>query len=355
MRSKYLQIKRKYNNWLKRLMNVEYIYKFNNNVWQPLRKSYYKFKRKKLGEFIITSLIWLIEILVITFIAISISFLIIKIDETEPQFLSSLNEIQKQIKIKQYHLDLSLIEQFGLYLKNLFNGELGISYSIAPEKPINDLLWSRMGISMILNLLAMAVSVVIGVFLAVILGRKPGGVVDGITSVGIAVVYATPGILLALYILIIGRAINVEYLFDKNEPETYILPVTSLSIAPIAAYIRLIRSELSIQLRSQHAKFAYLKGVSKTRFLFKHALKPAVFPIATFFPEALLTSFIGSFVVERIFSIPGTGNFLIEAIQTRDTNVVLIIFIITTALTVVGFRLRDILYQLVDPTIRSRQ
>ncbi len=101
-----------------------------------------------------------------------------------------------------------------------------------------------------------------------------------------------------------------------------------------------------------HAKFAYLKGVSRTRFVIKHALKPSLFPIITFFPFAVLGTFLGGIFVEKFFQIPGSGGLLITAIQAKDYNIILIMVVIYSAMTVLAYNIRDVMYSLIDPRVR---
>ena len=351
-----MNLKRVYYNKLNQLDKHPLYQKFNKKIILPINNAYIKIKKNTISNFIRVALIWLMEILVISFIAVMISFFIINGTQQsqEPPFISALTDSQKKLKLAEYGLDQPLVKQFGNYLVNLLQGDLGVSYAVSPEKPIGDILWSRMSTTLVINMISIFLALGIGLPLGLILGVKPNGFIDSLSGILVAIIFATPGILVALYLLIIGRAIGIEYVFDKNDPETYILPVIALSIGSIASYIRYIRAELAEQLKSQHAKFAYLKGARKKRFLFKHAMKPVIFPVATYLPESLLISFIGSFVIERIFSIPGSGSLLLEGLQTNDVNLVLTIFLLTTALSVLAFRLRDILYNLVDPRMRKR-
>ena len=108
------------------------------------------------------------------------------------------------------------------------------------------------------------------------------------------------------------------------------------------------------EIKSQHAKFAYLKGTTRNQFVWRHALKPSLFPVATFFPIVILTSFLGGLFIEKIFLIPGSGSLTLEAVQNKDTYVLLFLTIIMSILTIFSFYLRDALYKIIDPRLRGR-
>ncbi|WP_334640173.1 ABC transporter permease [Mycoplasma bradburyae] len=190
--------------------------------------------------------------------------------------------------------------------------------------------------------------------LGIWVGKNPGGLVDNISTIFVSIFSSIPSIIFALILVFVGRAANLPYVFDQNDIATYVLPGLALSLGSIIVYIKYIRTELNRELNSVHAKFAYLKGVSKNRFVWKHALKPSLFPIATFFPAVIFGSFIGSIFIEQIFLIPGSGDTLLQAIQTKDYNVILFLIVMFALLTVLSYAFRDILYELIDPRIRRR-
>lgn len=145
---------------------------------------------------------------------------------------------------------------------------------------------------------------------------------------------------------------GLPYVFDRADLLTYLLPCLSLSLGSVVVYVRYIRTELNRELNSTHAKFAYLKGASKSRFVWMHALKPAMFPIATFFPGVILGAFIGSIFIEQVFSIPGSGGLLLNSIRAQDNNIVLFLVNVYVLFTIVSYTMRDILYRVIDPRVR---
>ncbi|WP_406613615.1 ABC transporter permease [Mycoplasma corogypsi] len=297
----------------------------------------------------------LLEFLIIGLIAISITFFLINIIPGSTTLTSQIkdSELRKAIEA-QYNLDLPLIQRYFIYLKNLFSGDFGISLSLFPRQEINAFIWERFYMSFLVGIFSVVLTIVLGISIGVWVGKNPGGVVDVVSSVIVSIFSSIPSIVFALLLVFIGRLIGLPYIFDQRNFLSYILPGLALSLGSIIVYIKYIRTELNRELHSVHAKFAYLKGVTKNRFVWKHALKPALFPIATFLPAVIFGSFIGSVFIEQIFFIPGGGATLLQAIQSKDYNVILFIVVIFSLLTTLSFATRDILYEAIDPRVRRR-
>ncbi|MFN3044856.1 ABC transporter permease [Mycoplasmoides gallisepticum] len=296
----------------------------------------------------------ILEFFVIGLIVISITFFLINSVPGENPLTQGLDEASRRAIEQRYGLDLPLFERYLRYLRRLFQGNFGISLALFPEQSINSFIWARFYKSFLVGIFSVALTVVIGIPLGIWVGKNPGGWVDNISTILVSIFSSIPSIIFALLLVFIGRAMGIPYVYDQANFVTYILPGLALSLGSIIVYIKYIRTELNRELNSVHAKFAYLKGVSKDRFVWKHALKPSLFPIATFFPAVIFGSFIGSIFIEQIFLIPGSGDTLLQAIQTKDYNVILFLIVMFALITVLSYAFRDILYELIDPRIRRR-
>ncbi|QKT05496.1 ABC transporter permease [Mycoplasma sp. OR1901] len=297
----------------------------------------------------------MLEFFVIGLIVITITFFLINLVPGSNSITSGLSdETARKVKEAQYGLNLPLIQRYGLYLKGLFQGEFGISLSLFPEREINTFIWDRFYKSFLVGIFSVLLTVVIGISLGIWVGKNPGGLVDNISTIVVSIFSSVPSIIFALILVFLGRLMNIPYIFDVDNFASYILPGLALSLGSIIVYIKYIRTELNRELNSVHAKFAYLKGLSKTKFVWKHALKPSLFPIATFFPAVIFGSFIGSIFIEQIFFIPGSGATLLQAIQTKDYNVILFLIVMFTLLTILSYATRDMLYEIIDPRVRRK-
>ncbi|WP_434337212.1 ABC transporter permease [Mesomycoplasma conjunctivae] len=325
------------------------------------RKKEYKsnwLKYVDLDSFLIRFLIKFIKIflefLVVAWIVLTLVFFLIDSIPGEPRFLDGLSPAQKAVEKKAYGLDLPAIERYFNYLGKFLQFDFGVSYSLRPRVPINNFIWERFLTSFSIGIFSVFLTIAIGVPLGIAVGKNPGKFLDNFATVWIAIFSSIPSLVFALTLLIIGQQSGLPYIFNVQDFATFILPALALSIGSVISYVRYIRFELNNELNSIHAKFAYLKNLTRNRFVWTHALKSSLFPIATFFPSVVLGSFIGSIFVEKIFLIAGSGGIMVDAIQSKDNNIILFLVIIYSLLTIVSYTLRDISYELLDPRIRRR-
>lgn len=292
------------------------------------------------------------DFFVIALIVMTIVFLLINSIPGENPILSGKEDSIKIALTKKYHLDDPLLVRYGYYLANFFKGDFGVSFVISPELNINEFIWTRFFNSFLVGIFSVFLTLIIGIPLGIWVGKNPGKFIDIFTTVIISILTSVPSLVFGIVLLIIAQKTGMPFIFDWTNIATYILPGLALSLGSIIIYIKYIRTEMNNELNSTHAKFAYLKSIPKSKFVFKHAIKPSLFPIATFFPALILGSFIGSIFVERIFQIPGSGALLIESIQTKDYNVLMFLVTVFSLMTILSFTLRDVLYSIIDPRIR---
>ncbi|BAP01229.1 oligopeptide ABC transporter permease protein (OppB) [Mycoplasmopsis californica HAZ160_1] len=313
------------------------------NIQSPLVKSLLRF------------LIIAFEFITIAWIVITITFFLINSIPGSTTLTTGLDESAKLAVEARYGLDKPLIQRYFLYLNNLLHGDFGISYSVFPGQNINDFVWIRFYKSFLIGIFSVMITLGIGIPVGVWVGMNPDKLPDHIATVVVSVFSSIPSLVFALWLLLIGRALGIPYLYVETDLATYVLPGLALSLGSIIVYIKYIRTELNRELNSQHAKFCYLKGLSKSRFVWTHALKPSLFPIATFFPVVIFGSFIGSMFVEQIFFITGSGGLLLHAITSKDYNIILFMVTLFSLITILSYTCRDALYKAIDPRVRRRR
>lgn len=295
----------------------------------------------------------LIEFIIVTWIILTIVYFLINSIPGSNTITAGLSDAQKTSINLKYGLNDPIIIRYFRYLFHLIQGDLGISFSFLPGSKINSFLWTRFLTSFTVGAIALIITLVFGIPLGIIVGRSPGKVMDITSSIFISIIISIPSVIFALFLLLFGKSVGIPYIYDDANFATWILPAFALGIAPSIVYVKYIRTEMNREIHSMHAKFAYLKGASRTRFVIKHALKPALYPIITFFPGAVLGTFLGGIFVESFFQIPGSGGLLVSAIQVKDYNIILILVTIYSAMTILSYSLRDILYSILDPRVRS--
>jgi oligopeptide transport system permease protein len=133
---------------------------------------------------------------------------------------------------------------------------------------------------------------------------------------------------------------------------SYILPVLALSFGSIAYLSRLTRSSLLDVIRQDYVRTAKAKGLSKGTVTYKHALKNALLPMVTYLGPLISSMLVGSFVIEKIFAIPGIGREMVASIGNRDYMMILGLTVFYSIILVVTFIIVDLLYALIDPRIK---
>ncbi|MBT1350729.1 ABC transporter permease [Mycoplasma bovis] len=296
----------------------------------------------------------ILEFFVIAFIVITITFFLINSVPGGTGLTAGLDEAAKRAVEEKCGLNQPLIIRYGIYLKNIIHLDFGISLSVFPGEKINDFVWVRFYKSFLIGIFSVMLTLVMGIPLGVYVGMNPDKLPDHIATLVVSIFSSIPSLVFALWLLLIGRKLNLPYIFNEKDISTYVLPGLALSLGSIIVYIKYIRTELNRELNSQHCKFCYLKGITKRRFVWTHALKPALFPIATFFPVVIFGSFIGSVFIEQIFFITGSGGLLLNAITSKDFNIILFMVTLFSLLTILSYTCRDALYKIIDPRVRRR-
>ncbi|MGY6171866.1 ABC transporter permease [Candidatus Mycoplasma pogonae] len=295
-----------------------------------------------------------VSFFVIAFIVITITFFLLNSIPGNP-LTAGMDDATRQATEIKYGLDQPIGIRYLNYLKGLFSLDFGVSYSLFREQNINDFIWIRFLKSFYIGIFSVALTLLIGIPIGILIGKNPGGFLDNASTLLISFFSSFPTIVFGLVLIFLGRLVGLPFIFNEANFLTYIIPGLTISLGNIIVYIKYIRTELNRELNSVHAKFAYLKGVTKNSFSWKHALKPALFPIAAFLPVVIFGSFLGSLFVEKLFFIPGAGATLTEGIMSKDYNVVLFLIIIYSVITVMSFAIRDVLYELLDPRIRKKR
>lgn len=264
--------------------------------------------------------------------------------------------LPEQIKAnyyKKYGLDQPVIVQYGKFMKNLITeGDLGQSLRY-PGRSVTDTILTHSKVSGRLGFQAIAIGITIGIILGIIAAlfrnKWPDYLVMFIAILGITV---------PIFII----ASILQYLFSVKFqilPTTgwggfkhTIIPTIALAFGSIATYARYMRSNVLEVINQDYILTAKAKGVSPFNIVVKHVLRNAILPAITIIGPQLAGIFTGSFVIERIFGIPGLGSYYVTSINDRDYTMIIGTTVFYAALFVVAQLVTDILYGIVDPRIR---
>jgi peptide/nickel transport system permease protein len=253
---------------------------------------------------------------------------------------------------KNLGLDKPITVQYVRYMKDLAHGDLGDSF--AYRRDVRGLIFHALPNTIELGVAAFAFAGLIGVAIGVASATRPGGVIDKLGK-GLALTgQSIPSFWLAILLVLIF-AVKLEWLppFGQGGWKHMVLPAVSLGAFSLASLTRLTRSAVVDVLRRDHTMFERAKGVSSPRMVV-HTLRNASLPIITLAGIQLGTLISGAVIIETIFAWPGVGQMAIQAINSRDYNVVQGVVLVNTAIFVVLLFLVDISYGFLDPRVRSR-
>ncbi len=284
-----------------------------------------------------------------------ILFILMQLMPGSPFNDEKLNEDMRAALYAKYGLDKPIIVQFFNYVKNMLQGDFGVSYKISKNTPISQLIQTRLPISIGIGGMAVALGAIVGLLLGLLAALKHNTIWDTLATI-ISVI----GVSVPSYVFALALSYNFGFklqwfpmLFSQKDiMGSSVLPSVSLSMFTMASIARFTRSEMLEVLGSDYMLLAESKGLSGPALIFRHALRNALIPIVTVLAPLIVDLMTGSLVVEKIFAIPGVGSLLVNAIQSNDYNVVISLSFIYSAMYIAIMLVVDLLYGVIDPRIR---
>ncbi|WP_425449875.1 ABC transporter permease [Dethiothermospora halolimnae] len=260
-------------------------------------------------------------------------------------------EVLENLKAK-YGLDKPLIQQYGRFLKNLLQGDLGLSLKYK-TRTVNKMLADGLPASAKVGIISMALGVFAGVTLGVIAALNNKGFFDYFVIILVVIGISVPSFVFAsLYQYFFAVKWEILPVAGWEGPKHMILPIISLATGYIASYARYMKTSMIEVMGSDYVVTAKSKGLSHFTVVVKHVIRNASVPIITFFGPTLAGAVVGSFVIESIFAVPGIGKFFVDSVQQYDYTMILGTTLFTSIVVVVGYFISDMLYGVVDPRIR---
>ena len=254
----------------------------------------------------------------------------------------------------KYGLDKPLFQQYLTYISDALQGDLGDSLK-QRGRTVTDIILMKFPVSARVGGISVLVALTIGIPLGCIAALKRGKFLDSLISVVATCGIAVPSFVICTVLLyFFGVKLRVLPTLGIGTWKHYIMPVMALSFYPTAYIMRLMRSSMLDVLGQDYMRTAKAKGVSGFVSLFKHALRNAILPVVTYVGPMLAYTVTGSFVVEKIFTIPGLGGEFIGAINGRDYTLIMGTTIFLATLIIVMNVVVDIVYKIVDPRIKLK-
>ena len=253
----------------------------------------------------------------------------------------------------EFYLDRPVLEQYVLYARDLvtLRGHSSIRYP--NRNVIHDILAPAFPVSLSLGICALGLAVVVGTAAGVASAARPRSAIDYTAMAGAMIGISQPSFVIAsLLVAIFGLTLRWLPVGGWGSPSQMVLPATALAALPAAYIARLVRTGMLEILSADFIRTARAKGLAERHVLLDHALRNAWLPVLGYLGPATAAIFTGSFVVEKIFAIPGVGTHFVDSALHRDHPLILATVLLYAALLVVFNLAADVGYAWLDPRIR---
>ncbi len=290
------------------------------------------------------------------FIIVTLSFFIIRIAPGGP--FSSEKKVPPEVMqnlLKKYHMDEPLFKQYLRYMGDILHGDLGPSFK-NKDYTVNELIFTSLPNSLILGMTALAVALFLGIGVGTVSALKQNTWIDysvmSAAVIGISIpLFVVGPVLMLIFAMKLKWLPTSGWITSRAGLKTLILPAVTLSFPYFAYIARLSRASILEVLRSDYIRTAKAKGLRQSAIVFKHVLKGAMLPVVSYLGPAFAGIITGSVVVEKIFLVPGLGNFFVKSALNRDYTLIMGTVIVYSFILIVMNFIVDIIYGLLDPRI----
>lgn len=277
-------------------------------------------------------------------------------EDADPGYMAAIREA--------YGLDRPFHEQLWRYLRQVLSGDLGRSYR--SREPVMTEILARVPATLLLVGAALLIAVVGGTAIGTLIARRPGSLVDTVVSALSISLFSVPvfwlGLMLILLFAVQLRWLPTSGMTSVDGPrddvgrlldiaQHMILPVLTLSTVWIGQYVRLARSAVSEVLAESYITTVRAIGFSEERVLLHYALRNALLPVVTVLGLQLGLALTGAVLTETVFSWPGLGRMIYEAILGRDTPIIMGAFILMSFTVAIASLATDLVYAALDPRV----
>lgn len=275
---------------------------------------------------------------------------------------------QERALQEKYGLDEPVYQQYGKYMFNLAQFDLGISFR-QQERPVSEIIRGAGFISLQIAVLSLILAVTLGMTLGTMSALQHNGPLDYAGVLFATIGASVPHFILAAFLVIVF-AVNLgwldtlewggpERIGDIFDPSVYrwrkmVLPVVALSMLPAAYIARVTRASMLEVLNQDYIRTARAKGLSEYHVVLRHTMKNSLIPVLTVIGPIAALLISGSFIIETMFGIAGIGRESIRAVQARDYGLIMGTTLFFALVVTLSNLVVDLLYAVVDPRIRYR-
>jgi oligopeptide transport system permease protein len=299
------------------------------------------------------------------FIVVSATFFLMNLMPGDP-FIGN-KAIPKAIKANlyaKYGLDKPLPQRYLIYLGNLTRGDLGMSMIYKSQEVIN-VIKQAFPVSADLGIRSLLFGVTFGILLGIIAALNHNGPMDTIATLLAIIGVSIPGFLIGTLVQYVFGFLFSNVIKDIFHTTYQLIPIArwegfrytllpsfALGFASLALTARLMRTSMLDVLNQDYIQTAKSKGLTPAQVTVKHAIRNAILPIITILGPLTATIMTGTFVIERIFAIPGLGKFFVQSVQMYDYTMIMGLTIFFATFLIFMNLLVDIAYGFIDPRIR---
>jgi peptide/nickel transport system permease protein len=316
--------------------------------------------------FILRRLMQTVLVLVVTSLLVFGGLFVVG-DPVEVLVNPDADQVEKERSRKAMGLDKPLVAQYGIFVSNAVKGDLGKSFVFG--RPAIEVILERLPATLELAVVAMVLSILIGIPLGLYAGLKPDSpIAKGIMAISI-VGFSLPTFWVGLLLIMLfavqlgwlpasGRGPVTEFLgmqlsvWHWDGLKHALLPALNLALFKLSLIIRLTRAQVRENVLLDYIKFARAKGLTRSRVLGVHLLKNILIPLVTVIGLELGSVIAFAIVTESVFAWPGMGKLVIDSIFQLDRPVVVAYLMITVLMFIVINLVIDILYSVLDPRVR---
>lgn len=289
-------------------------------------------------------------------VIISVVFSLLRLMPVEGYFGAGYDKLAPEVidaYLESIGLKDPLPKQLMDFFRNALQGNFGKSINYRKNVAVTKIIAPKVKYSVYFGLASLAISLVLGILLGIFMARYKGHFLDKIGTVYIVLINSVPS---AVYYLFIQSKISswlrLPMIFNPENPVSWILPTISMSLGSIASYAMWMRRYMVDELNKDYIRLARAKGIGERKTMINHVLRNAFIPMAQYLPSSMLLTISGSIYVESLYSIPGMGGLLVDAIQKQDNPLVQVLVIVYSAIGIFGLVLGDIAMVIVDPRIK---
>lgn len=299
----------------------------------------------------------LLRSLLTLFIIITIVFALLRLMPIEGYFqnFEKLSPTQVQVGLQQLGLTDPLPVQLLHFWQNAARGDFGVSHKYRVGVDVVEIISGKIPLSLCIGMSALVLALVLGLPLGILMARSTRSkwkIGDKLGTVFVVVIQAIPSAIYYIFIqFYCSRLPGFSMFFDAKQPLTWVLPVCSLALGNVAYYAMWLRRYMVDEANKDYVKLARAKGVPTSEISRKHVFRNAFVPLVQFIPTSVILTLMGSLYVESLYSIPGMGGLLVQAIQRQDNTLVQALVLLYAAISILGLLVGDILMALLDPRI----